>query len=111
MHLARDEVVVRQRDPVPFTDLAGLGARGDPYWRARCGRRDVLGEHGAEERCYEVEGVRQKAVYCKRLAHGDGDWCCQGLEEVVFVLLELELGGERGVGLGLGVGEGLEVDG
>lgn len=43
MHAPRNEMVIREWDPIALADFAGLGARAYPNWRWACYGWDVLG--------------------------------------------------------------------
>lgn len=100
-----DQVVVRQRDPIPTAQLAGLGACAGPDGRGRRDGINVRGEERGEEvvvvclvRGWREEGVRFQAV------DGDGRHarqqvgaCCGG-ERGRVRFFEPRGGCEEGVG-------------
>lgn len=49
MHPARNQMVIRERDPVALADLARVRARVRPRRRASRHARCVLYQHGREE--------------------------------------------------------------
>ncbi|GFF47778.1 hypothetical protein IFM46972_08385 [Aspergillus udagawae] len=89
MHAARNQMVIREGDPVALADLAGVGARGRPYRRRGGHTGYVLAQHWGEE-VGDVGGVGHEAVDGEGVGDGDGDGSCYGLEEGA---------GERGGGV------------
>lgn len=108
MHPARNQMVVREGDPVALADLAGVSARRRPYRRRGCHTGYVFAKHRRKE-VRDVGGIGDEAIDGEGLGHGDGDGGGCRLEEGAG-----ERGGgvfvcEDGVVLDGGIGEGLEV--
>lgn len=59
VHPARDEMVIRQRDPVPLADLARLRPRRRPHRRRARHGPYVLGDYPGEE-VGDVAGVSRR---------------------------------------------------
>lgn len=80
MHLFRNEMMIRERDPIALADLTCAGTRRDPYGRRRGDAVDVFGQRGSEE-LGQVGGGWDDAVDSEGVCDGEWDWrgdCFQG---------------------------------
>lgn len=80
MHPARNQMVIREGNPVTLADLAGVGARRRPYRRRGGDACYVLAQHWGKE-VGNIGGIGDEAVDGEGVGDGDGDGGCYRVEE------------------------------